>query len=53
MLSALDKLFPTRYLVLGLCCFGLLLSVFSLLAFGAGGGLGPAQQGQGGGRGQR
>ena len=31
-------MFPTRYLVLGLCGLALLLSVFSLLAFGVGGG---------------
>ena len=37
MIDVLDKFFPTRYLVLGLCCFGLLLSGFSLLAFDAGG----------------
>jgi glutamate synthase domain-containing protein 2 len=37
MIDVLDKFFPTRYLVLGLSCFGLLLSGFSLLAFGAGG----------------
>lgn len=36
MIDALDKLFPTRYLALGLCGFGLLLSVFSLLVFGVG-----------------
>ncbi|NVO05321.1 MAG: FMN-binding glutamate synthase family protein, partial [Rhodoferax sp.] len=39
MIDALVKFFPTRYLVFGLCCFGLLLSTFSLLAFGAGGAL--------------
>jgi hypothetical protein len=37
MIDALDKFFPTRYLVQGLCCFSLVLSVFSLLAFGVGG----------------
>ena len=37
MINALDKFFPSRYLVLGLCCISLLLSVFSLLAFGVGG----------------
>ena len=36
MIHTLDKFFPTRYLVFGLCCFGLLLSGFSLLAFGVG-----------------
>jgi glutamate synthase domain-containing protein 2 len=36
MIDTLDNFFPTRYLVLGLCGFGLLLSVFGLLAFGVG-----------------
>ena len=37
MIDTLDKFFPTRYLAFGLCCLGLLLSAFSLLAFGVGG----------------
>jgi glutamate synthase domain-containing protein 2 len=38
MFDALDKFFPTRYVAFGLCCLGLLLSSFSLLVFGVGGG---------------
>ena len=37
MIDALDKFFPSRFLVMGLSCFSLLLSVFSFFAFGAGG----------------
>ncbi len=37
MVDAINKIFPARYLVFALCCFGLLLSGFSLLAFGVGG----------------
>ena len=37
MIDTLDKFVPTRYLAFGLCCLGLLLSAFSLLAFGVGG----------------
>ena len=37
MIHALDKFFPARYLVMALCCLGLLLSVFSLVVFGVGG----------------
>jgi glutamate synthase domain-containing protein 2 len=37
MIDAIDKLFPSRYLVLALCGLSLLLSVFSILAFGVGG----------------
>ena len=36
MLNYLDSMFPVRYTVMGLCCFGLLLSIFSLVAFGVG-----------------
>ena len=36
MLHYLNTLFPIRYTVFGLSCFGLLLSLFSLLAFGEG-----------------
>jgi len=36
MLHYLNTLFPIRYTVFGLSCFGLLLSLFSLLAFGTG-----------------
>jgi len=36
MLHYLNTLFPIRYTVFGLSCLGLLLSIFSLLAFGAG-----------------
>ncbi len=39
MLDTLNTIFPIRYTALGLSCFGLLLSVFSLVAFGIG--LGP------------
>jgi glutamate synthase domain-containing protein 2 len=38
MLHYLNTLFPIRYTAFGLCCFGLLLSVFSLFAFGVGSG---------------
>ena len=34
MLHYLNTLFPVRYTVMGLCGFGLLLSVFSLAVFG-------------------
>jgi glutamate synthase domain-containing protein 2 len=37
MLNTLNSYFPIRYTVFGLCVFGLLLSVFSLVAFGVGG----------------
>jgi glutamate synthase domain-containing protein 2 len=37
MIHALDKLFPARFLVMALCCLGMLLSVFSLVVFGVGG----------------
>ncbi len=36
MLHYLNTLFPVRYTVMGLCGFGLLLSVFSLVVFGVG-----------------
>ena len=36
MTEAINKIFPARYLVFSLCCLGLLLSLFSLLAFGVG-----------------
>ncbi len=36
MLQRLDALFPVRYAVLGLCVFGALLALFSLVAFGVG-----------------
>ncbi|MBX3655936.1 MAG: FMN-binding glutamate synthase family protein [Ramlibacter sp.] len=36
MLAYLNTLYPVRYTALGLCAFGLLLSLFSLLAFGTG-----------------
>ena len=36
MLNYLDTLFPVRYTAMGLCCFALLLSIFSLGAFGVG-----------------
>ncbi len=36
MLHYLNTLFPVRYTAFGLSCFGLLLSFFSLLAFGSG-----------------
>ncbi|MDW5441482.1 FMN-binding glutamate synthase family protein [Polaromonas sp. SM01] len=36
MLQRLDALFPVRYTFLGLCLFGLLLALFSLIAFGVG-----------------
>ena len=38
MLHYLNSIFPVRYTALGLSAFGLLLSSFSLLAFGTGGG---------------
>ena len=37
MLKYLNSIYPIRYTVFGLCCFGLLLSLFSLIALGAGG----------------
>ncbi|APW40133.1 FMN-binding glutamate synthase family protein [Rhodoferax koreense] len=37
MLKYLNSVYPIRYTVFGLCCFGLLLSLFSLVALGAGG----------------
>ena len=36
MLHYLNTLFPVRYTAFGLSCFGLLLSLFSFLAFGTG-----------------
>jgi glutamate synthase domain-containing protein 2 len=36
MLNYLDSIFPVRYTAMGLSCFALLLSVFSLVAFGVG-----------------
>ena len=36
MLNYLDSMFPVRYTAMGLCCFALLLSIFSLVAFGVG-----------------
>jgi glutamate synthase domain-containing protein 2 len=36
MLNQLNNHYPVRYTVLGLCAFGLLLSLFSLVAFGVG-----------------
>lgn len=36
MLNYLNTIFPVRYTVMGLSCFGLLLCVFSLVAFGVG-----------------
>ncbi len=36
MLHTLNNLFPIRYTAFGLSCFGLLLSLFSLLVFGVG-----------------
>ena len=36
MLHYLNTIFPVRYTAMGLSCFGLLLSVFSLVAFGVG-----------------
>ncbi len=36
MLNYLNTIFPVRYTVLGLSCFALLLSIFSLVAFGVG-----------------
>ena len=38
MLDTLNAIFPVRYTALGLAVFGLLLSLFALLAFGVGGG---------------
>jgi glutamate synthase domain-containing protein 2 len=37
MINTIDKFFPTRYLAFALCCIGLLLSVFDVLVFRAGG----------------
>ncbi|QTN30364.1 FMN-binding glutamate synthase family protein [Rhodoferax sp. AJA081-3] len=36
MLHYLNTIFPVRYTAMGLSCFGLLLSIFSLVAFGVG-----------------
>ena len=36
MLNYLNSLFPVRYTVMGLCVFALLLSGFSVVAFGVG-----------------
>jgi hypothetical protein len=36
MLHKLNTIFPIRYTALGLSCFALLLSLFSVLAFGVG-----------------
>lgn len=36
MLNYLNTLFPVRYTAMGLCAFGLLLSLFSLIVFGVG-----------------
>ncbi len=36
MLHTLNNLFPIRYTAMGLSCFGLLLSLFSLIVFGVG-----------------
>src|SRR4051812_26211304 len=36
MLKYLNSVYPIRYTVFGLCCFGLLLSLFSLAALGVG-----------------
>ncbi|MDB5850508.1 MAG: FMN-binding glutamate synthase family protein [Rhodoferax sp.] len=36
MLKYLNSIYPIRYTVFGLCCFGLLLSLFSMAALGAG-----------------
>ncbi len=36
MLNQLNNHYPVRYTVLGLCAFGLLLSLFSLVVFGVG-----------------
>ena len=36
MLAYLDSLYPVRYTAFGLCLFGLMLSLFSLAAFGVG-----------------
>jgi len=36
LLERMNRYYPVRYTVLGLCGFGLLLSLFSLLAFGIG-----------------
>jgi glutamate synthase domain-containing protein 2 len=36
MLHTLNNLFPIRYTAMGLSCFGLLLSLFSLVIFGVG-----------------
>nr|WP_315488562.1 FMN-binding glutamate synthase family protein [uncultured Rhodoferax sp.] len=36
MMHYLNTIFPVRYTAMGLSCFGLLLSTFSLLAFGVG-----------------
>jgi hypothetical protein len=36
MLNQLNNHYPVRYTILGLCAFGLLLSLFSLIVFGVG-----------------
>ncbi len=36
MLHYLNTIYPVRYTVMGLSCFGLLLTIFSLVAFGVG-----------------
>ncbi len=36
MLARLNALYPVRYTAFGLCCFGLLLSLFSMAALGVG-----------------
>jgi glutamate synthase domain-containing protein 2 len=36
MFDYLDRLFPVRYTVMGLCCFGLLLGLYSFFVFGVG-----------------
>ena len=41
MLHSLNELFPVRYTVFGLCVVGLLLCLFTLVGFGAGGWLLP------------
>ena len=37
MLHYLNSIYPIRYTVFGLCCMGLLLSIFTLVGFGVGG----------------
>ena len=36
MLHYLNSIYPIRYTVFGLCCMGLLLSIFTLVGFGVG-----------------